>query len=176
MTTRQQTLKRTNIGHSRSLESLMVHIPWTSSKVVRISANKDFTLQGATVKVLHDEYSVLADAPVNVRAGQVLYFVESDGFPGYYYVLTYQEARFAFTCSCPKSYHFHKVCGHSQHAMTFVGHRYARRIETEHFIDQDWEAHIEDDLRQAKQERAYEHLASVPLHVEETRVEYARVA
>jgi hypothetical protein len=174
MTTR--TLRRTNIGHSRSIEALMVRIDWTDAKVVRIEARKDFTLAGATVKVLHSEYSVLADAPVSVKAGQVLYFCQSDGFPGWYYVLTYQEARFAFTCSCPKNYHFHKQCGHQQHAMAFVGHRYARRIETEHFIDQDVEQHIEDELRQAKQERQYEHLVSAPLHMEETSVEYARVA
>jgi hypothetical protein len=175
MTTRQ-ALKRTAIGHSKSIESLMVHITWTSAKVVRIEAHKDFTLAGATVKVLRGEYSVLADAPVSVRAGQVLYFCQSDGFPGWYYVLTYNEARFAFNCSCPQNYWFHKQCSHQQHAMAFVGHRYARRIETEHFIDPEWELHVEDELRQAKQERAYEHLASVPLYVEEASVEYSRVA
>ncbi len=174
MTTR--TLRRTNIGHSKSVEALMVHIDWTDAKVVRIEARKDFTMAAHTVKVLHDEYTPLHDAPVNVKAGHRLYFCQSDGFPGWYYVLTYQEARFAFTCSCPKSYHFHKVCGHSQHAMTFVGHRYARRIETEHFIDPAGRAHVEDELRQAKQEREYENLSSASLHVEEASVEYSRVA
>src|SRR6266571_4089373 len=89
MTTR--TLRRTNIGHSKSVEALMVHIDWTDSRVVRIEARKDFTLAAHTVKVLHDEYSVLADVPVNVKTGQVLYFVESKDFHGWYYVLTYNE-------------------------------------------------------------------------------------
>lgn len=170
MTTRT-TLRRTNIGHSKSLEALMVRIDWTDAKVVRIEARKDFTMQAATVKVLHDEYTPLCDAPVHVQAGQVLYFVESDGFEGYYYVLTYSEARFAFTCSCPKNYHFHKACDHQQHALAFVGSRYARRIETEHSIDQDVEAHVEDDLRQSRQELAYENLISSSSHVEEASVE-----
>ncbi len=296
MTTR--TLKRTNIGHSKSVEALMVRIDWTDAKVVRTEARQDFMLQGATVKILHGEYTPLHDAPVHVKAGQVLYFVQSDGFPGYYYVLNYNEARFAFTCSCPKSYHFHKICGHSQHALAFVGSRYARenahRHPAAHSVDPEWELpisqvpllkgrgfvdgmalhpssansgldqtqpgrvnpafstglryqevsksvpadaspvccsttselnretgstqcsedvppdnvvevsitskaraeerglavptqngspqgayfgqYISDELRQAKQELVYEHLASVPLHVEEARVEYARVA
>src|SRR6266567_8919342 len=150
-----RTLRRTNIGHSKSVEALMVRIDWTDAKVVRISANKDFTLQGATVKVLRGEYAVLTDAPVHVKAGQVLYFCESDGFPGWYYVLTYQEARFAFTCTCPKNYHFHKQCDHEYHALTFVGSRYSRRVEIEHKIMPEWELHVEDDLRQAQQEREY---------------------
>ena len=171
MTTRT-TLRRTNIGHSKSVEALMVHIDWTDSRVVRIEARKDFTLQGATVKVLRGEYSVLADALVHVKAGQVLYFCQSDGFPGWYYVLTYSEARFSFTCSCPKSYHFHKQCDHEYHALLFVGSRHARQNARRIEVEQ----HIEDELRQAKQEREYEHLASVPLHVEEASVEYAQVA
>ncbi len=177
MTTRT-TLRRTNIGHSKSVEALMVHITWTDAKVVRIEARKDFTLAAHTVKVLHNEYSVLADVPVNVKTGQVLYFVESKDFHGWYYVLTYNGV--SFSCSCPHNYHFHKTCEHQQHALVFVGHRYARenahRIEVEHFIGPEWELHISDELRQAKQERAYEHLASTPLRVEESSVEYARVA
>src|SRR5579859_7727307 len=110
----KQTLKRTNIGHSKSLEALMIHITWTSAKVVRIEARKDFTMQGATVKVLKGEYEVLASVPVQVKAGQVLYFVASDGFPGYYYVLVYSEARSAFTCSCVRCQHFHQACTHQQ--------------------------------------------------------------
>ncbi len=173
-----KTLRRTNIGHSKSVEALMVHIDWTDAKVVRISANKDFTLQGATVKVLRGEYSVLADAPVHVKAGQVLYFCQSDGFPGYYYLLTYNGV--SFSCSCPPQFHFHRQCSHQQHALVFVGHRYARenahRIAVEHFIDADLVQHIEDDLRQAAQERRYENMSSTPLYVEEASVEYARVA
>jgi hypothetical protein len=105
----------------------MVHITWTSAKVVRIEARKDFTMAAHTVKVLRGEYTPLHDAPVSIKAGQVIYFCQSDGFPGWYYLLTYQEARFAFTCSCPKNYHFHKQCDHQQHAMAFVGHRYSQR-------------------------------------------------
>src|SRR6266568_3641949 len=158
MTTR--TLRRTHIGQSKSVEALMVHITWTSAKVVRIEARQDFTMAAHTVKVLRDEYTVLDDAPVSVKVGQVLYFVESDGFPGYYYVLNYNEARFAFTCSCPKNYHFHKQCDHQQHALTFVGSRYSRRVEIEHKIMPEWELHVEDDLRQAEQEREYDNLVN----------------
>src|SRR5579859_6834866 len=156
----KQTLKRTNIGHSKSLEALMIHITWTSAKVVRIEARKDFTLQGVTVKVLRGEYEVLASVPVQVKAGQVLYFVASDGFPGYYNICQYNESRSSFACTCPPCFHFHKICQHQQHAMVFVGHRYASRVQTEHFIDPDIEAHVEDELRQSAQERRYENLCS----------------
>ena len=139
----------------------MVRIDWTDAKTVRIEARKDFTLAASTVRILHDEYTVLADALVHVQAGQVIYFVQSDSFPGWYYVLLYIESRSAFTCSCPQNFHFHRQCSHQQHAMVFVTHRYTRRVEVERAIGEEWALHLEDELRQAEQERRYENLVSV---------------
>src|SRR5258708_4491866 len=92
---KQRTGKKYNLAPSKSLEALMVRIDWTDAKTVRIEARKDFTLAASTVRVLHNEYTVLADAPVHISAGQVLYFVQSDGFPGFYFVLMYHESRSA---------------------------------------------------------------------------------
>lgn len=154
------SLKRTNIGHSKSIEALMVKIDWTDAKVVRIEARKDFTMQAATVQVLRGNYDVLASVKVNVQAGRVIYFVQSDEFAGWYYVLLYSESRSSFSCSCPKSAQFHKACDHQSHAMAFVGHRYAERVERERMIDQDVAQHVEDDLRMAALERQYESLVA----------------
>lgn len=177
MTTRQ-TLKRTNIGHSKSLEALMVHIDWTDARVVRIEARRDFTLQASTIRIWHDEYTPLHDAPVSVNAGQVLYFCQSDGFPGWYYVLTYNSV--SFSCSCPPCYHYHRACSHQQHALVFVGHRATReqerRVKLEHAIMPDWQQYVEDGLRQARQEQVYENLVSSSSCVEESSVEYRAVA
>ena len=154
------SLKRTNIGSSSSVQALMVKIDWTSSKVVRIEARKDFTLQAHTVQVKKGDYRVLAPAPVNVQAGMVLYFVASDEFEGWYYLLQYSESRSAFTCTCPKSAKFHQACDHQMHATVYVGHRYARRVETERAVDQDLQHHLEDDLHMATLERQYENICS----------------
>jgi hypothetical protein len=155
---RQRNGKKYNLAPSKSLEALMVRIDWTDAKTVRIEARQDFTMAASTVRILHGEYTVLADAPVNVQAGQVIYFVKSDSFENYYYVLLYIESRSAFTCSCPQSFHFHRQCQHQQHAMVYVTHRSTRRVELEHEIGEEWAIHLEDDLRQAAQERQYENL------------------
>lgn len=155
------SLKRTDIGHSKSTECLMVKIDWTQAKVVRIEINKNFTMQAATVRVLHGTYDVLAEVSVNVHDGQVFYFVASDGFPGWYYVLVYSEARSAFTCSCVRNSKYRQACDHQMHATVFVGHRYVQRKELELRIDQDLEVHIDEELRMAELEREFSNLSSV---------------
>lgn len=139
------SLKRTNIGPSSSIQALMVKIEWTTAKVVRIEAKKDFILQASTVQVKSGDYKVLAAAPAPIQAGMVLYFVASDEFEGWYYLNMYSEQTGHFNCSCPSG-RMRRVCSHQQHAMVYVTHRYTRRVEVEHEIDQDLAAHVEDDL------------------------------
>src|SRR5260221_12134308 len=86
---KQRTGKKYNLAPSKSLEALMVRIDWPDAYTARIESRKDFTLAASTVRILHDEYTVLADPLVHVQTNQVIYFGQSDTLPGWYYVLRY---------------------------------------------------------------------------------------
>ncbi|MGI9059752.1 MAG: hypothetical protein ACR2H5_14360 [Ktedonobacteraceae bacterium] len=110
-----------------SVQALMVAIAWTSAKVVRIQAKQSLILDASTVQINGAIYHVVADAPINISAGRVLYFVQSDGFPGWYYLLSCNGTGFA--CSCPVNATYHKACSHQKAAMAYVTTKYDRRVE-----------------------------------------------
>ncbi len=127
---------------STSVQALMVKIDWTNATVVKIQARRDFTLQASTVAIIRGEYSVLRAAPASISAGMILYFVASDGFPGWYYLCIPTVAG-DIICTCPQCSKQHNTCKHSE-AVT-VG---ARPVDT-------------DRLWQARKEREYSNLSSV---------------
>jgi hypothetical protein len=143
---------------AKVVQALMIAIAWTSAKVVRIRVTEAFVLDASTVAIGGKSYSVVAPAQVRISAGQVLYFVASESFPGFYYLCLYNGTSFA--CTCPLNATYRKACDHQKSALAFVTAKYEQRVEVERFIDEDIAVHVADEVRQARMERQFENLVS----------------
>jgi NaMN:DMB phosphoribosyltransferase len=98
--------------------ALMIRIDYTSGPTITMTAKKDLTLAAKTVDINTRE--IVSDAPVNVAAGTVLYFVESS-LPGWYYIGRVEHNR--ASCSCPAR----KPCKHMAVIMAQYTAKIARR-------------------------------------------------
>jgi len=114
---------------SSSIQALMIRIDWTSARVVRIEARQAFKLTFERVAICHGEYRVLSPQVETIQAGQVIYFAASDGRPGYYYPVLWNEYLGTWNCNCPRRHH---GCHHATETNNFVvARKQARRLRKE---------------------------------------------
>jgi len=118
----RRSLKATHdLGSSKSNQSLMVKIDWTTAPVVKMTANKDFKLEAITMDTYRRE--IVATPSVKVLAGTELYFVKSS-IDGFYYIARVSAH---VSCTCPMHNARH-ACKHQELVTQFAAQPRIRQV------------------------------------------------
>ncbi len=121
----KRTLKKTDIGPSKSVLALMIAIDWTSAQVVTITAKKAIKLQALSVSTKTGE--VIEQPVVAIPAGRTLHFVRASS--GLYYIGQVSPAG-VVGCSCPHRVHKGE-CKHQEAILAAHNAKARRAIERE---------------------------------------------
>lgn len=103
-------------------KAITVQLDWTSAPIVKTTIRRDFKL--FVVARDTQTWQPVQRGTMMLKAGQTVYFVQSDDHPGYYYITVLGES-----CTCTAGL-YKQHCHHQDDAASFEARRQVKVVAT----------------------------------------------